>query len=414
VPSSPSRLLAILSLGLLTLFAGCGKPSVSEQLKQAQAQIDAGHADLALKQLQQLHASAPKDDSVTEALAFAELNNGSAKDAGDLFSALGVANNADDLLYAAQAYKKANESDKAIDAYRLYLLSEPKQANAWNELGELLVSSKQLPDGIEALEKANELSPTPELSERIGVLYKQEGNAIQAQRYLQSALSLLPASPTGQEPPAIKGDILAELSDLSLKDQKISEAERHIRQMERDFPKHEKLASLKERLAKAQSLAETTAKSRDLPKAEELQGKLEEAPALIPVRDPAMEALERDLKNVEHWKALAREKAKVGDWAWAEAAYLETMRLQPGDGPTILAYLDVVKHRRTGAAYLQEAERQLAKHSDIPELYLLAARDYRDMELNKRNAFFIFKEFLQKFPNHPEAAHVRVELEALH
>ena len=199
-----------------------------------------------------------------------------------------------------------------------------------------------------------------------------------------------------------------------MRDQKLSEAERHIRQLERDFPKHTRLDDLKNRLAKEQTALESTAKAK-LAKTEEI--KASSAPAvpsaLAPTRDPAMESLERDMKNPGQWRNLAREKSKMGDWAWSEAAYLEAMRLQPGDGPTILAYLEVVSHRRSTAEYLQEAERQLAKYSDIPELYLVAARAYRDREQNKRNAFFIFREFLQKFPNHPETAHVKVELESL-
>jgi tetratricopeptide (TPR) repeat protein len=320
-------------------------------------------------------------------------------------------------------------------------LSEPKQPDPWEELGELLVASGNMPEGIAALAKAHDLAPTPELAMRIGTLYDQIGNGTQAQRYLQNALKQARAKrPAGSQPTAIEGDSLAQLADLALRDKQPLEAERHIKQLERDFPQHSNLADLKTRLGKDQAALEAAqnAEKERLKKekedadkhAAEAKAAAEKAKALAanavigttfagaaptvlaPAHDPALESLERH-QDPAHWKVLAAAKAKAGDYAWAEAAYLEAMRLQPGNAATILAYLDVVSHRRAPVEYLQECEKQLSKYPEIPELYLVTARGYRDRLQNKRNAGFIFNRFVQKFPNYPALDQVKVEMEAL-
>lgn len=441
----------MLAFGILFL-AGCGELPVAEGLKRAQADLDAGRASQAIDRLELMVKKHPTDASVQEALAFAHLNAGDPARAGVIFNELGLAKNSDDLLYAALGFKKANLTDKAVDAYRLYLLGEPKQPSPWNDLGELLVSTGKIPEGLSALVKAHELASSPELAARIGMLYDQNGNAIQAQRFLQNALKQARAKRAlGASPSQLEGDALAQLADLALRDKRPSEAERHIKQLERDFPTHARLAELKAKYPAADSRADdkkreswivlthkrptTGAAKNETVKASISENKetspkqitavaSNEASAALPVssettlvpvvaKDPLVDALGLDNKNPWRWSALGAAKARAGDYAWAEAAYLEAMRLKPADGPTILAYLDVVGHRRSPFEYVNEAERQLEKYPEIPELYVVTARGYRDRLQNKRNASILFKRFLDKFPNHPEVPQIKVELAGL-
>jgi Tfp pilus assembly protein PilF len=426
----------MLTAGLFcALFiVGCGEPPIAESLKHAQEKIDAGKTAEGIKNLEELFAKHPKDTSVMEALAFAQFNNGDAARAGELFNQLGLNQTPDDHLYAAQAYRKAGQNDKAIESYRLYLLGEPMQAQPWNDLGELLIMSGKATEGISALAKANDLAPTPELALRIGILYEEAGNSAQAQRYLQSALKQARSKRTvGAEPAPIEGDILAELAELGVHDRNPLEAKRHVKQLERDFPKHARLKNIEDKIAPLEEKAQDKIQEKgeekkdekkedakvvakeavkleaiEIKESEILTAKVEVAPDVL-----LMEALNRDPKDAARWIALAQIKEKQGDDEWAEAAYLEAMRLKPADASIIIPYLTVVKERRSPSEYLQEAQRQLDKYPELPELYLMAARDYRDAMQNKRNASIIFKKFLKKFPEHAEAPKVKAELEAL-
>lgn len=417
---------ALVATFLAIGLTGCAEPPAAESIKKAQAELDAGKPADAIRRLERAYQKNPKNDDLTEALAFAHLNGGDAARAGELFNELGLNKNADEHLYAAQAYKKANQPDKAIEAYRLYLLNEPKQATPWNELGDLYMQAGNTEEGLTALVKAYEIAPNATLSSRIAQVYQTKGNAAQSERYLQSALRLARTErPQDSEPSELENNALVQLTQLALDQKRPMEAERHLRQLERDFPNAAQLPELKERLAKMKKPAAAD-KKKDAQKPQDgskliLTPVVEFLPILPPSNNPnakpkseqLVEVLTTDKENAAHWAALGAAKAKAGEFAWAEAAYLEAMRLQPGQPQVIIAYLEVFRQRHAAADYLDETQRQLQKYPEIPELYLVSARGYRDQVQNKRNARAIFSQFLKKFPNHPDAAAVKAELEAI-
>ncbi len=442
---------------ILFLLTGCGEGDVSKSLKRAQTELDAGKNVQALARLEVLHKKHPADTSVTEALAFAELNAGDATSAGALFNELGLKTSPDNHLYAAQAFKKAQEPAKAAEAYRLYLLAEPEQAEPWRELGELLIASGAREEGLKALAKAGEIELTPELAERLGTLYAEEGNNPQAQRYLQNALRLSRTSrENGQAASPTEERALEKLASLAIEQKKSSEAQRHLKQLERDFPKNENLKNLEERLAHIGETKEAPAKTKrteatpraaskrlteniadtpvvvmttnekgnsviaaaadnvivEAPRLLEPLAKVE-APKQTGRAEQLLAELQKDTSNADAWAKFAAAKASEGELAWAESAFLESLRLRPSDAPTIIAYVDVVRQRRSPKEALEETEAQITKNPETPSLYLLAARGYRDWVQNKRNASIVFGKFLKKFPNHPDTAKVQAELDAL-
>ncbi len=410
--------VVVAGLILATILIGCAEPTIAQSIERSQRDVDAGRGAQAVKRLERTFAKNPDNTSVIEALAFAHLNAGDAARAGDLFNQLGLTQTPDDHLYAAQAFKKANQPDKAIEAYRLYLLNEPKQATPWNELGELLIATGKTDEGISALVKANEISPSAELCVRIAGLYREQNNSSQTERYMQSALRLAKAGrPAGSTASQTEEDILSQLTQMALDQKKPMEAERHLRQLERDFPENKKVSDLKDRLVRTKKTTPYDRKpepERKVSKTSTIDAlPILPSPAPKPKADPLVDALSDDNQNADRWVTLAASKAKAGDYVWAETAYLEAMRLNPGKGPIITAYLEVLKKRRSPAEYLDEAERQLQKYPEIPELYLVSARGYRDLMQNKRNARVIFNKFLKKFPMHADAAKVKAELEEM-
>lgn len=451
------------------LLAGCSAPTPASALAKAQKASQKGNHSQAIDILEKAHSKYSSDSDILEALAFAQLNSGDANKAGTLFQQLALDTTPDYHLYAATAFKKAQNIDSAIEAYSLYLLNEPQQSNPWIQLGELYEQNDNMAEALNAYQSSHKLEPTPQLALTIAQLAQITDNTTLAIQYYQSALKQAKAKrATDSEPTKIEETALVGLTQLAIKNKKISEAKRHLAQLNREFPDSEAIEDLTA-LVEPKAIepintvvAATTQPTQQDPTKEsaedfektyqapvvatsQITEEKPEQPKVSPVtpitevtisseytedgvktivepvkkpkpqpKDPFLIAVEKDSSNPRRWAELAQKKFLDGDYMWAETAYLEALRLKPQDPQYTLNYLEVVRKRRAPRDFINECEKLLERaNGKIPELYLVTARAYRDLLKNNRNASILMQDFLKRYPNHLEINEVRAELNAL-
>ncbi|MBN2068239.1 MAG: tetratricopeptide repeat protein [Opitutales bacterium] len=124
-------------------------------------------------------------------------------------------------------------------------------------------------------------------------------------------------------------------------------------------------------------------------------------------------ALQKNDRNALVWMELSKAYLSGEQPVWAENTALEAIRRSPEDINYYLNYLQVANVSMRPERYMQELQRIRLKFDDNPEITLALARAYKDIARNKRNATYLYEEFLRNYPEHPEAAQARTELDSL-
>jgi tetratricopeptide (TPR) repeat protein len=113
------------------------------------------------------------------------------------------------------------------------------------------------------------------------------------------------------------------------------------------------------------------------------------------------------------WLRISKAYFEDGQFVWAESTALEAVRRDSQNPAYYIHYLKVAERSMTPDRYMRELQRVRSRFKSQPDITLALARAYKDIAKNKRNAAFLYKEFLDMAPDHPEAKTAREELEAL-
>jgi len=113
------------------------------------------------------------------------------------------------------------------------------------------------------------------------------------------------------------------------------------------------------------------------------------------------------------WLRISKAYLEDGQLVWAESTALEAVRRDSQNPAYYIHYLKVAQRSMTPDRYMRELQRVHSRFKSQPDITLALARAYKDIAKNKRNAAFLYKEFLDMAPDHPDAKTAREELEAL-
>jgi len=125
------------------------------------------------------------------------------------------------------------------------------------------------------------------------------------------------------------------------------------------------------------------------------------------------EALKVDDSKAETWHTIAKTQLSDNRTRWAETTSLEAIRRDPGNVSYTLLYLKAAQHNHQAERFLEELIKARVKFPDSPDIMLALARGYDKIKNNARNASMLYREFLEKAPNHPSRDDAQAELNAL-
>lgn len=174
------------------LIPGCGskEPTLEEKVVQAEALLDAGQIEAAIRLLEHCQELAPERVDVLEALAFAHAAQGD-----PLFSAMTflqiaelVPERPEYRLYAAESLREGGDEAEAIVQYRMYLLTQRNDTSIWITLADLYEGRGAFGDALECLLAAEQIEARAAQKIRIARLYMARANLAQAQTWFSRAL----------------------------------------------------------------------------------------------------------------------------------------------------------------------------------------------------------------------------------
>lgn len=381
------------------------------------------------------------------------------------------------FLFAAEAFRGAGQASLVSQAYRQYLEALPEDHAVWRSLGDFEVESGRPNAAVEAFTRSHRLREDPAVALKLGDLFSGLGNRAQARLWLGRAaeaggpvrgpallgllrMALLERRPLDAEtivrsldqefPGLLDGsDLAGSRAELRVwrerQDAAVREAEALAAraQAEREA----------EREAKARAQAEEEERQRlALMKPEDGPGSEAVAPAVLIGEEPRSpgpartgvagvlsradqlaadaarhflvgevedavgrmrESLALDDRSPLRWAELSRFYLAQGRSDWAEVTALEAMRRDPADPRWAVVYLEAARLAQPPRKFLEIAVGARDRFPRSPDLTLILARAYRDLAGNRRNAAFLFREWLEMVPNAPEAAGVRAELQDL-
>lgn len=113
------------------------------------------------------------------------------------------------------------------------------------------------------------------------------------------------------------------------------------------------------------------------------------------------------------WADLADALFRAGDYRFSEAAALEASRLAPDDSRYALLFLRSAQKVREPRRFFKELVNAHRKFPSDPDIILSLARGYRYIASDRRSAAILYRQFLERAPNHPLADTVRSELDAI-
>lgn len=236
------HLLSVVCLAVATLFiTGCGPSEQEKEQARQQAMMEgldaasrllfSGQIDAALVQLERLDQNYPNEPDVLEALAFAYAKKPDHALAGFYFDTVVQLDpsRTELALYAARSHTETGDSASAALAYETYLKDSPDDAGAWLAYARALVDSNKRKPALDAYMEATRRSganPGALDSSKIGMLYVKLGNRAQARRWAQAALSMAAEENSKQQ-------ALLTLLELDLSEQKWSDAEKRIAELDK-------------------------------------------------------------------------------------------------------------------------------------------------------------------------------------
>lgn len=124
-------------------------------------------------------------------------------------------------------------------------------------------------------------------------------------------------------------------------------------------------------------------------------------------------ALADDPTAAPLYQGLSRAYFAQQSWPQAELYAAEAMRLQPDNLSYTLNYLRSIQRTQPRERLMDEMIRAKQRFPDSPDITLALARGYERIMNNRRNALFLYQEFLTIAPGHPQAEDIRTHIQTL-
>jgi len=213
-------------------MAACSSPEekFAEKMMQANANLEEGNVDKAIKFFTDLQSEQPKHPAIIEGLAIAYSKKKDFITSAFYFSQLAdnYPNSPEYLLYSADAFLKGEDSASAIEKYEMYLLVRDEDWQTWRTLGNLYLENGQTANAIHAYQKSHSIKPQPELALRAAALANTTGNLRQAEEAFASLLQ--------SEDPRISEKAHLGYLEIKYKRRQWAEVDSMIEETERRFP----------------------------------------------------------------------------------------------------------------------------------------------------------------------------------
>ncbi len=442
------------------MLFSCAKPppKVEESILVANKNLSAGNTQQAILLLEDLLKRNPGHPAVLENLAFAYAQNERHEIAAFYFSEAAGAGPGKDhfLLYAAEAFRQGGKKKDAAESYGKYLEANPNSPVEWKKLGRLQEELNELRKAMESYLQSQKLKPIGANAIRLGWLFRQMNNQAQADNWFKAALD----AADGAEGDALLGlfegalleenfgkaeDLLWRLDDShpGLLDQshlvrsrgELEEWRRRQDELQKQLLEQERIArELRERAARreaeAAALAEAKKKEEEAARILEAAQKKEPPPATADGflrqagdsvaagdREKAIKhywaSLKLDDKPAEVWHGLSDLLLKEGKPGLSEATALEAVRREPQSVLYTMHYLRVAQETKDPDQFMEELIYAKDKIPDSPDITLALARGYKSIRTSYREAAMLYREFLERAPNHPERSKAQTELDSL-
>lgn len=444
------------------LFFGCApkEPTLEERVAQAEALLDAGQIDAAIRLLNVCQEQAPERVDVLEALAFAHSAQGDVLFSSMIFIQIAelVPERPEYRLYAAESLREAGDDTAAIVQYRMYLLTQPKDTAIWVTLADIYEAKGNLPDALECLLAAEQIKSRPKQKIRIGDLYLRRANLAQAQAWFSRAV----------EDRDARDEALLGLLETAIRAKRFVDGEALVERLDAEYPgrlDETELAELRPQLkewrrrqdeaAAALAAIEERPALETPPVAEAVDQEVEEevsatesvedstpaspeaeiteAPELVATEPPPppskldqarelrsagdrkgsirllKQVLVEDDSAPELWAELSETYLEEGEARWAQATANEAIRRDPLNPKWVLYYLRAAQETLSPDRLISEMESALRRFPKQPDLMLVLARAHAKQG-NVRNARLLYESFLREAPNHPQRAEAESEL----
>ena len=418
------RAFLSLLLPLCALLSACGEKTPEQiaaenkrnseiAVRRAQVLIFDGKTADAIVMLEEASQKYGTGVELCEALAYAYSQEGKFADAAMCFEKASDLKGGDPSLQisAAKTYEQAGVLDSAIKAYEKYLKLKPGDAVAWKSLASCCVKAEYYEDALKhylAAIKAIGRDPNTTEAAEIGELFIKNGNAHQAQRWLEAAYAV-----TLPENAEVKKKLLSNLIAvyLSLKD--MGKLERAVNDadaidknlVESAYPGlHAKIADFKAKLKEAEEAFKTEQKKKEEAALAERKAK-EEAAAKAEAERKAKEEAERKAKEESEKAAMPIDANSESDGKKTEVVSEESTisdaQAKPAEAEKKPTALEMSRdYLSKGEAKLAErsAHIAIADNRTSPEAWHALAKSYEAQ--NKANdSFLAAREALKLNPD---------------
>ncbi len=445
--------------GICFFLFACGKPPprVEESILVAHESLSSGNTEQAIVLLEDLLQRNPGHPAVLENLAFAYAQSGRHEMAAFYFSE--TADTGPDkvhfLLYAAEALDRSGKKTEAAENYVKYLVARPDSPVEWKKLGRLQEESNEFRNAAESYLQSQKLRPNGDNAIRLGKLFRKMNNRAQANNWFKAALE----SADGAEGDALLGlfegalleenygqaeDWLTRLDDahpgfldqshLARSRRELEQWRRRQDELQKQLLEQERIAKeLRERATRRAAEAAALAETRKL---EEEEARKMEAARIKEPPPPTAEgylrqardshaagrgeaikyywaSLKLDDKPAEIWHELSGLLLKEGKPGLSEATAMEAIRREPLSILYTMHYLRVAQETKDPEPFMEELISAKRKIPDSPDITLALARGYKSIRNNYREAAALYREFLERAPNHPEWSKAQTELTSL-
>ncbi len=451
---------ALFLTGVCFFLFACAKspPKVEESILMANENLSAGNTEQAILLLEDLLKRNPGHPAVLENLAFAYAQGKRHERAAFYFSEAADAGPGKEhfLLYAAEALNQSGKKKKAAESYEKYLGAHPDSPVEWKKLGRLQEELNEFRKAMESYLQSQKLKPTGAKAIRLGWLFRQMNNQAQAKNWFKTALE----SADGAEGDALLGlyegalleenfgkaeELLRSLDDshpglldqshLARNRRELEEWRLRQNELQRQLLEQERIArELRERAARREAEAAALAEARK--KEQEEARKLEAARKKEPPPPTAegylrqaryslaagdggkaikqyWSTLKLDDKPAEVWHELSDLLLKEEKNGLAEATAMEAVRREPQSVLYTMHYLRVAQETKNPDQFMEELIYAKKKIPGSPDITLALARGYKSIRNSYREATALYREFLEKAPNHPERSKAQTELDSL-
>ena len=117
--------------------------------------------------------------------------------------------------------------------------------------------------------------------------------------------------------------------------------------------------------------------------------------------------LNESAESPELYYKLSKSYYKNKQWPEAELFAAEAKRLDPNELRYSIQYLATIQRSQPRAKLLDQLLKAKTQFPESADITLALAKGYEHIDNNRRNAYFLYQEFLEIAPNHPQAYKVR-------